>query len=72
MATGVPRLMQIQRLPAEAASIQPTDWTVPQAAVDCAQAMAALLLVVPPLPVEATVLPADWVPAQAASAALTA
>ena len=68
---GLVRSMQIQRLPALLASIQPTDWSVPQAAVDADQVMAALLVVVPPVPDEATVLPADCVPAQLASAAVT-
>ena len=47
--------MQIQRFPLVLASIQPTDVTVPQAAVEALQVIAELLLVVPLVPLEATV-----------------
>ena len=44
----------------------------PHAAVEALQAMTLLLLVVPPVPELAVVEPADCVPAQLASAAVTA
>ena len=64
--------MQIHRLPAVDASVQPTDWIFPQDAVEAVQVIALLLLVVPPVPLDAVVLPADCVPAHAARLAETA
>lgn len=62
----------IHKLPPDDASIQPTQVTTPQLAVGAGKVMAALLLVVPPVPELAVVEPADCVPAQLASELVTA
>jgi hypothetical protein len=49
---------QIHTLPADAASTSPQCVTVPHPAVGVAKLIALLLLVVPPVPVLAVVLPA--------------
>ena len=59
-------------LPAVLASVRPQQVTVPQLAVGAGNVTVALLLVVPPVPLEAAVLPADCVPAHCVRPAVTA
>jgi hypothetical protein len=59
-------------LPAVGASKTPKAVTLPQLAAGTGKTMASFLEVMPLLPVLMVVLPAAWVPAQAASAAPTA
>ena len=66
------RLMQIHELPADEASYQRTDCRLPQAAELVGKVMALLLLTVPPVPLDAVVLPADCVPDHWVSPAVTA
>ena len=69
---GVVSAWQIHRFPDVLASQIPKCVTDPQLAVGAGKVIAALLLVCPPVPLDAVVLPADCVPAHCVSPAVTA
>ena len=72
MVFDVVRAARKRRFPAVLASKTQYSTTVPQLAVGAGKVMAALLEMVPLVPVLAVVLPADWVPAQLARDDVTA